>query len=84
MSNAVKVAISLPTTIFESVESERQKRQESRSEFFRQAVVNFLRGLEEKRAVARYVEGYLEQPETEEETQGINALANTTLAREPW
>ncbi|MCP3957195.1 MAG: ribbon-helix-helix protein, CopG family, partial [bacterium] len=49
MPNAVKVAISLPPTIFQTVEKERRKRGESRSEFFRQAVQAFLRDLREKR-----------------------------------
>lgn len=84
MSNAVKVAISLPPTTFQTVEKERQKRGESRSEFFRQAVQAFLRELQEKRDVERYVQGYLEQPETVDEVRAVSAASAAALAEEPW
>lgn len=84
MPNAVKVAISLPPTIFESVERERRKRQVSRSEFFRQAVQAFLRGLQERADIERYVRGYLEHPETAEEVAGTSAVSDAVLAEEPW
>ena len=84
MSNTVKVAISLPPTIFKTVEKERRKRGESRSEFFRQAVQAFLRGLQEERDVRRYVQGYLEQPETADEIREVSATSQAALAEEPW
>lgn len=84
MQNAVKVAISLTPTIFESVEKERQKRGESRSEFFRQAVEAFLRDLQQRKAVQRYVQGYLEQPEQAAEVDAIGAASYAALAGEPW
>ncbi len=84
MPSAVKVAISLPPAIFDSVERERRKRRESRSEFFRQAVQTFLRDLQERADVERYVQGYLEQPETSEEVEAVSAVSSATLAEEPW
>ena len=84
MPKAVTVAISLPSTIFQTVEKERQKRGESRDEFFRQAVQEFLRDLQEKRNVERYLQGYLEQPETAAEAREASTVSYTALAEEPW
>jgi len=84
MSHAMKVAISLPSTILDSVERERRKRGESRSEFFRQAVQAFLNELQRRKDVERYVKGYLEYPEQAEEVDGIRAASYASLAEEPW
>lgn len=84
MPNAVKVAISLPPSIFQTVEKERQERGESRSEFFRRAVQAFLRDLQEKRDVERYVQGYLKHPETTDEVRELSAASYAALAEEPW
>ena len=84
MPHAMKVAISLPSTILDSVEKERRKRGESRSEFFRQAVQAFLNDLQRRKDVERYVKGYLEQPEQAEEVEGIRSASYAALAEEPW
>lgn len=84
MQSAVKVAISLTPAIFDSVEKERRKRGESRSEFFRQAVEAYLRDLQQRKAVERYVQGYLEQPEQAEEVDAISSASYAALATEPW
>lgn len=84
MSSVVKVAISLPPTILDSVEKERRRRGESRSEFFRQAVQAFLRDLQQRKDVERYVQGYLEHPERAEEVDAISAASYEALAEEPW
>ncbi|HEX4965143.1 MAG TPA: ribbon-helix-helix protein, CopG family [Thermoanaerobaculia bacterium] len=84
MPNAVKVAISLPPTILDSVEKERRKRGESRSEFFRQAVQVFLRDLQKRKDVERYVQGYIEHPEHAEEVDAIRSASYAALAEEPW
>ena len=83
MPNAVKVAISLPPILFESIEQERARRQEGRSEFFRQALEAFLQSLEERAAVKRYVQGYRMQPEEVDEPGTVRAGLKT-LATEPW
>jgi len=72
MPHAVKVAISLPPTVLDSVEKERRKRGESRSEFFRQAVQAFLRDLQQRKDVECYVQGYIEHPEGAEEVDAIS------------
>lgn len=84
MPSAVKVAISLTTTIFDSVEKERQQRGESRSEFFRQALQAFLRDLQQRKDVERYVQGYLKHPEQAEEVDAIRSASYAALAEEPW
>jgi len=84
MPHVVKVAISLPPTVLDSVEKERRKRGESRSEFFRQAVQAFLRDLQQRKAVERYVQGYLEHPERAEEVEAISSASYAALAEEPW
>lgn len=84
MAHAVKVAISLSSTMFESVEKERRKRGESRSEFFQQAVQVFLRDLRQRKDVERYVKGYLEHPEQAEEVDAVRAASYASLATEPW
>ncbi len=84
MPNAVKVAISLPPAIFDSPEKERRRRGESRSEFFRQAVQAFLRDLREKKDVQRYVQGYLDQPESASEVREASSASYEALVEEPW
>jgi metal-responsive CopG/Arc/MetJ family transcriptional regulator len=80
----MKVAISLPSTILDSVEKERRKRGESRSEFFRQAVQAFLNDLQRRKDVERYIKGYIEYPEQAEEVDGIHSASYAALAEEPW
>ena len=84
MAHAVKVAISLPSTMFESVEQERSKRGESRSEFLQQAIQAFLRDLRQRKDVERYVKGYLEHPEQAEEIDAVRSASSASLAAEPW
>ncbi len=66
------------------VEEERRQRGESRSEFFRQAVQAFLRDLRGKKNVQRYIQGYLEQPETADEIREVSSASYEALAGEPW
>lgn len=84
MPRAVKVAVSLPAGLFESVEQERERRQEGRSEFFQQALQAFLASLEERKAVERYVRGYQEMPEEPGEVRAMEAVSVRAIASEPW
>lgn len=84
MSKTIKIAISLPEDLLEAAERERIARGESRSEFFRQALQNLLRQKRERDAIERYVAGYREQPETDEEVQAAYASSQAALAQEPW
>jgi metal-responsive CopG/Arc/MetJ family transcriptional regulator len=81
---AIKVAISLSEELFEAAERERAARRETRSEFFRIAVEELLRRRREREAVERYVRGYQEFPESDEEIAVAWASAAQVLAQEPW
>jgi hypothetical protein len=67
-----------------SIEKERRKRGESRSELFRQAVQRFLRDLQQRKGVDRYVKGYLEHPEQADDGEAIRKASCAALAEEPW
>ncbi len=71
MSQAVKVEISLPPAVFETIESERQKRGESRGEFFRRAIQAYLRGLHERKDTGRYTQ---ERPEPADEIREVSSI----------
>ena len=72
-----KIAITLPDEVLDAIEKERMTSGVSRSEYFRQTVEEHLRREKEKEDVARYIQGYLENPETPEEFEW--ALAATHL-----
>ena len=84
MRRAVKVAISLPEEIFQAAEREREARRESRSEFYRIAVEAFLRRQREREAVNRYVRGYRDLPESEDEIAAARSASARLLELEPW
>lgn len=84
MGKAVKIAISLPADILEAAERERKARRETRSEFFRRAVETLLRRERERKAIERYVQGYQEQPETDEEVTAVHQVSSEVLGQEPW
>ena len=84
MGRAVKVAISLPYELLEEAERSRQARGETRSEFVRRAIEAFLRREREREDVERYIRGYLEQPETEDEIAVSRHLSLEAFRREPW
>jgi metal-responsive CopG/Arc/MetJ family transcriptional regulator len=84
MASAVKIAISLPSDVLHAAENERRARGQTRSEFIRHAIEAYLREAREREAVARYVQAYRDQPETEEETAAFDALAIEAFGSEPW
>lgn len=84
MSKTAKIAISLPRDILEGIERERRASGESRSEFFRRAVEAFLRRQRERELEEQYIRGYLENPETPDEVEGIYRAGLAALAQEPW
>ena len=73
-----KIVITLPDEVLDAIEKERMTSGVSRSEYFRQTVEEHLRREKEKEDVARYIQGYLEDPETPEEFEWV--LATTNLA----
>ncbi|RMF89554.1 MAG: hypothetical protein D6736_08145 [Nitrospinota bacterium] len=80
----VKVTISLPADLLDAAEQARQTRGESRSQFFQKAVQAFLCQTQAQEAVVRYVQGYREQPESDEEIAVVDQVGRTVLCQEPW
>jgi metal-responsive CopG/Arc/MetJ family transcriptional regulator len=70
-----KIAISVPDTLLDAIETERAASGVSRSEFFRRAVEEHLRRERQREDIERYIQGYKLYPETEEEI----ALAESTM-----
>ena len=79
-----KIAISLPDDVLRDVEKERQASGETRSEFFRRAVVALLKQKREREWDRQYISAYQEMPETPEEFGGLLAGGLEALAQEPW
>jgi metal-responsive CopG/Arc/MetJ family transcriptional regulator len=84
MARAVKVTVSLPETLHSQAERERKARKENRSQFFRGAIEALLKQRQEQAAAERYIQGYLEQPETAAEVAASQAASAAALAAEPW
>ena len=79
-----KIAISLPDEVLEAIEKERMASGISRSEYFRRTVEEHLRREKEKEDVARYIQGYLDDPETPEELGWVVQAGVEALADLPW
>ena len=79
-----KIAISLPDDILDAVEKERSESGISRSEYFRRTVEEHLRREKEKEDVARYIQGYLDDPETPEEMAWVVQAGVEAWADLPW
>ena len=83
-TKVVKIAISLPGDLLEAVDRECKARAESRSQFFQHAVETFIRQAREREAVGRYIQGYREQPETDEEVAAVHQASRAVLSQELW
>ncbi len=79
-----KIAISIPDQVLDAVEKERLAAGISRSEYFRRTVEEHLRREREKEDVERYIQGYLENPETPEELEWAVSAGMEALADIPW
>jgi len=51
---------------------------------FSRAVQAFLRNLQKRKEVKRYVKGYLEFPEQAEEVDAVRRASYASLIAEPW
>jgi metal-responsive CopG/Arc/MetJ family transcriptional regulator len=80
----VKVAISLPAGLYRTVERARKRRGQNRSEFFRDAVREALGRARERDADARYVQAYVDQPESTDEISRAQEIAKDALFESPW
>ncbi len=79
-----KIAISLPEETLNEVEAKRRTSGESRSQFFRRAVEEFMRREREREAVEQYVRGYRRYPEAAEETASAESTLNDSMGEDPW
>jgi metal-responsive CopG/Arc/MetJ family transcriptional regulator len=84
MIKSTKIAISLPFDMLSVVERERKESGETRSEFFRHAIVELLKKRREQESIENYVEAYKRDPETREEIETARRSAGNILAKEPW
>jgi metal-responsive CopG/Arc/MetJ family transcriptional regulator len=80
---ARKFAISLPEELFQRLERDRQERKMNRSEYVANAVADHLHRKREQELEEQHVRGYLEHPETEEETAEVMAWASLAEL-DPW
>ncbi len=79
-----KIAISLPDDVLQEIESERLAAGETRSEYFRRAVRAYFQNKRQKRAIEKYIQGYLKYPETEDEISLAEYTAHLAFAENPW
>jgi metal-responsive CopG/Arc/MetJ family transcriptional regulator len=84
MKKVAKIAISLPEDLLRVVDEQRRANGISRSAFFRSAVEELSRRQREQDAAGRYVRGYLQHPESDEEIQEALQTSTAVLAAEPW
>ncbi|MDP6495372.1 MAG: ribbon-helix-helix protein, CopG family [Dehalococcoidia bacterium] len=84
MPKSAKIAIRLPESLLRDIQRECEARQETRSEFLRRAVEVYLRKERERELEAQYIRGYLEMPETEEETAIAEYTSRFAFAANPW
>ena len=84
MRRFTKVTISLPTALLEDVERSKDASGESRSETIARLLKAALRAEQEEADIERYIRGYREQPETEEELEISRVLSANAAAMDPW
>jgi metal-responsive CopG/Arc/MetJ family transcriptional regulator len=84
MRRVAKIAISLPLEILEAIERRQDERAETRSQVIAELLAAALRREQEQADVERYIKGYLEQPETDEEVAALDGLAVEAARRDPW
>jgi metal-responsive CopG/Arc/MetJ family transcriptional regulator len=86
-TNGMKIAISIPESIFRDVKKAAERQKRSRSEIFVEAVREYLTKLESRRILECLNEVYA-TPETEEEgdarAAALDLYKRTVLKREEW
>ena len=86
-TNGMKIAISIPDSVFRGIKKAAEEQQRSRSEVIVEAVRDYLRKLESRRMMETLEEVYA-APETEEEKAARQAALDhykrTVLEKEEW
>lgn len=83
MRKVTKISITVPNPLLQEVEREIEDG-ETRSEAIARLLHLAVRTKREKRDIERYIQGYLEQPETEEEVRATEVLAFKLGQWDPW
>lgn len=75
MSKTVKIAISLPDDLFKKIEKSRKTAGETRSSFIKRAIEKTLSDREKNLLVDKYIQGYIDFPETKEEIAAAESFS---------
>jgi len=84
MAKAAKIAITLDADLLAEAERLRTRTAESRSAVFARALRMMLQVEKRDAEVARYLEAYAEQPETDGDVEAARQLARAALSRVRW
>jgi hypothetical protein len=80
----VKIAVSLPRSLYLVVEKERRASGLSRSAIVQRALAESVARRARAKLVERYVERYRKNPETPAEVAAAMGTAGAVLEQEPW
>jgi metal-responsive CopG/Arc/MetJ family transcriptional regulator len=84
MRRAAKITISLPLDVLEAITARQKQHDESRSEAIVDLIRIALTSESERAEVERYIKGYREYPETDEEVELSDRLAQEAARSDPW
>ena len=84
MERTDKIAVSLPSSLLEMVDDERERTGETRSAFVRRAIRLLFARMQHAQKVREYQAGYGRHPETEDEIRAAERAAAALLSEEPW
>ena len=84
MQSVGRVTISVPLGLLDALDQKLTREGESRSAVVRRLIEEALRDAEEQEDVARYVQAYREQPQTEDEFGWSDQVTQEHLAEVPW
>jgi metal-responsive CopG/Arc/MetJ family transcriptional regulator len=80
-----RVTVTLPARVVDALDHKLTEPDETRSAVIRRLVVRALREADEREAEERWVRGYLEQPQTEEELAWADLIEDADPAHvPPW
>lgn len=84
MGKTIKIAVSLPQEILVAAEREGRTRGETRDEFIRHALETVLHPGHSSADAERYIEGYRQSPETDDDVARAHQASAAMLALDPW
>lgn len=84
MTASSRLNVTVPVDLLDAVDRVRARHGESRSAFVRRLLEQALADADERAAVERYVRGYRDQPQTEEEFGWSDQVIQEALAEVHW